>query len=398
MTIINGLLSSEEGKTRIHNPVLYLPDPDKKEPLALANIYFGQPDTDAEQPENQKRVYAIQEGGSLLAIPQPVKTSAGGVPVFNGTPVQLAIDGDYSFKVLDSSLSQKYNYPVVKGISLLEAGIVSIVEDVLTLTTGQTSVTFPNADVSVSAIDIDGFPVLPAGTVDSRGLFKETDYVIANGGSGEITLINTFPTGTLIRARQNVSTAQEDVLSGVNRVFSELTMTNAITVNFSVGEVVRIVSNSVAEDGLGGLYEVVAESTGTPDGINYINLTNLLQFRLIKTRDKFQTFVETLGTPTILSSVLTIDVNQGTVQEIELTENVSSFVWGNLNATGATTITIKFKQDAVGSHSVNFGSIKFAGGTAPTMTATALAEDIVVISTYDGGSTFYGFTAGQNFS
>jgi hypothetical protein len=397
-TIINTLLSSDEGKLRIHNPIIYIPDPDKSGPLGLASVYFGLPDRDPLQVENQKRAYAIQEDGTALAITQPVMTSSGGVTVHNGTYAAIAIDGDYSFKVIDSSGSQKYYLPTVKNASLLESGIVSIVEDVITLAGGQTSVIFPNADVSVSAIDIDGIPVLPAGTVDSRGLFKEIDYVIANGGSGEITLTTPYPTGTLIRARQNVSTAQQDTLAGVNRVFSVNTTVLAKSIGFALDDVVKIVGDADVNDGLSSDFIVVPESTGVDDGVNFINLDNLLQLKLIARREKLQTFTESKGTGAILSGVLTFDLNTGTTQEITLTENVTSFVFGNIDTTGrVTTITITFKQDGVGSHGVNFTGIEFAGGTAPTITAAANAKDIIVLTT-DDGVNFTGFVSGQNFS
>ena len=43
-------------------------------------------------------------------------------------------------------------------------------------------------------------------------------------------------------------------------------------------------------------------------------------------------------------------------------------------------------------------SVDWAGGTAPTLTATNDAVDIFVFMTIDGGTTYYGFTAGQAFA
>ncbi len=46
------------------------------------------------------QVFAVQPDGSELAIPQPIQLSAGGVPQYNGSPVQLKIaDGTVSVKV-----------------------------------------------------------------------------------------------------------------------------------------------------------------------------------------------------------------------------------------------------------------------------------------------------------
>jgi hypothetical protein len=40
-------------------------------------------------------------------------------------------------------------------------------------------------------------------------------------------------------------------------------------------------------------------------------------------------------------------------------------------------------------------SVDWPSATAPTLTATANAKDIFVFYTRDGGTNFYGFTAGQ---
>lgn len=42
-------------------------------------------------------------------------------------------------------------------------------------------------------------------------------------------------------------------------------------------------------------------------------------------------------------------------------------------------------------------SVKWPGGTAPTVTVTNGQTDFFTFITYDGGTTWYGFTGGQNF-
>jgi hypothetical protein len=42
--------------------------------------------------------------------------------------------------------------------------------------------------------------------------------------------------------------------------------------------------------------------------------------------------------------------------------------------------------------------VDWAAATAPTLTATADAVDMFVFLTSDGGTTWYGFTAGQALS
>jgi hypothetical protein len=42
-------------------------------------------------------------------------------------------------------------------------------------------------------------------------------------------------------------------------------------------------------------------------------------------------------------------------------------------------------------------SVKWAGGTAPTLTSTNTKVDIFTFVTWDAGTTWYGFVSGQNF-
>lgn len=71
-------------------------------------IYVGEPDTDPQIATNQLVVTAVQENGISVPIAQPIRTGAGGVPILNGSPVQLQVSGEYSIKVLDSQGVQVY--------------------------------------------------------------------------------------------------------------------------------------------------------------------------------------------------------------------------------------------------------------------------------------------------
>ncbi len=92
-------------------PFNYYPDPTKGRPVFNGSIYVGQPDTDPQITANQLQVKAFQEDGASVNIAQPIRTGAGGVPMLNGSPVQLQVDGEYSIKVLNSSGAQVYYAP-----------------------------------------------------------------------------------------------------------------------------------------------------------------------------------------------------------------------------------------------------------------------------------------------
>jgi len=89
----------------------YFPDPTKGKPVFFGSIYVGDPDTDPEIESNQKSVTLKEEDGTLVSVSQPVATGAGGVPLYNGSPVQILTDGNYSLKVLNKSGKQVYYVP-----------------------------------------------------------------------------------------------------------------------------------------------------------------------------------------------------------------------------------------------------------------------------------------------
>lgn len=88
------------------NPYEYFADPTKGRPIFNGFVYIGLPDTDPEVPANQKQVYARQEDGNDVSIPQPVLTNAGGYPTYNGSVVIITVQGPYSVKVNDKQGNQ----------------------------------------------------------------------------------------------------------------------------------------------------------------------------------------------------------------------------------------------------------------------------------------------------
>lgn len=99
----------------VRPPYTYYPDPTRGRPVYNGFIYVGIPDTDPEIVSNQLTVKAIQENGLSVTISQPIRTGAGGVPLVNGSPVQLQVDGEYSIKVLDHLGAQVYYAPSLIG-------------------------------------------------------------------------------------------------------------------------------------------------------------------------------------------------------------------------------------------------------------------------------------------
>ena len=95
----------------------------------------------------------------------------------------------------------------------------------------------------------------------------------------------------------------------------------------------------------------------------------------------------------------TIDLEDGNVHNVTLTANCT-FTFSNPPASGTSgTFTLFLNQDGTGSRTATWpGSVKWAGGTAPTLTTTASRTDILVFTTIDAGTIWYGAVSGQDFS
>jgi len=98
---------------------------------------------------------------------------------------------------------------------------------------------------------------------------------------------------------------------------------------------------------------------------------------------------------TLSGTSTTIDLATATNFVHDLT-GATTYTFSNPATTGnATAFTLKIIQDSTARAITWPASVDWAGGTAPTLTATNNGVDIFTFFTLDGGTTYYGFTAGQ---
>jgi hypothetical protein len=327
------------------------------------------------QPENRKRVYIAQEDGETIAISQPVSLGNGGVPMYNGSPVILLVDGPYSMRVLDKNGASKYYAPKVNQLSSSEIGSQPRTE-VLTLTDGQASVTFSNVDVSTAVFDVSG------DNIDDGPLFRDKHYAIADGGSGVISLLETYPAGTEIRARQFApdDTTATSVTTNLRR-YTFKNAADAKAAPLKVDDVVELMDLNSDDDENGALrYLVVAEGTGVDDGLNFITLDNNLQLKMYRFRHRLRSFSETEQTVFPTGTEVILDAGISSFFKVTLDRNITDVLIVNENPVATNTITLKIRQGAGGGYTVAFPSTDFGAAGAPTITTAAGKEDIVVIA------------------
>jgi len=90
-------------------------------------------------------------------------------------------------------------------------------------------------------------------------------------------------------------------------------------------------------------------------------------------------------------SSYTVDLEQGNVFDITLTDNCS-FTFANPPASGtAGSITLFLTQDATGGRTVTWpAAVEWVSGSAPTLKSGADELSIVTVITLDGGTTWHG--------
>lgn len=98
---------------------------------------------------------------------------------------------------------------------------------------------------------------------------------------------------------------------------------------------------------------------------------------------------------------LTLDLSSGQVFQVVLSAAVTSITINNIpdntSTSNAVGFTIIFTADGTARTITWPGSVKWPGGTAPTMTSTNNKKDIISFISDDAGTTWYGFVGGQNF-
>ena len=105
---------------------------------------------------------------------------------------------------------------------------------------------------------------------------------------------------------------------------------------------------------------------------------------------------DTYVAPTSSSNATTINCEAGNYFKHTLTEN-TTFTFSNPPSSGTGySFILHLIQDS-SSRTVTWpGSVDWAGGTAPTISTGSGADDFFVFATSDGGTIWYGFTAGQD--
>lgn len=155
-------------------------------------------------------------------------------------------------------------------------------------------------------------------------------------------------------------------------------------------------ATGIGSIGATGATGAVPANVVTTDTTQSITGTKTISSPVIENGTFNNGYIEESSSATISSSTYTIDLANGTVQLLTLSNASITFTFPT--ATSGRSFLATLKQDATGSRAVTWpASVKWAGGTTPTLTSTASKSDVFSFTCIDGVS-WIGVVVGQNYT
>ena len=187
-----------------------------------------------------------------------------------------------------------------------------------------------------------------------------------------------------------------DPFEGVTSSSAELNILDGATVTTAELNILDGATVTTAE------LNILDGVTATTSELNYLDITTLGTTEASKAVTADANGVVTFDngiseestTITSSSNAATLNLRDGTNFVHDLTENVT-YTFSNPGR--VTSFTLKVIQDSSARTITWPSSVDWAGGSAPTISTGSGDCDIFVFITYNGGTTYYGFTSGQDF-
>jgi cytoskeletal protein CcmA (bactofilin family) len=212
------------------------------------------------------------------------------------------------------------------------------------------------------------------------------------------------------------STAAElNILDGVTATAAELNILDGVTSTAAELNILDGVTSTAAElNILDGVTSTATELnildgvTATTAELNYLDITTLGTSAaskavtadangdvIISQEFRAVSYNETYVAPTSSSNATTIACESGNYFKHTLTEN-TTFTFSNPPSSGTGySFILHLIQDSSARTVTWPGSVDWAAATAPTISTGNGDDDFFVFATSDGGTIWYGFTAGQ---
>ena len=216
--------------------------------------------------------------------------------------------------------------------------------------------------------------------------FGSATQVLTSNGSGSapswasIAVAGTSLTGTTLAS--GIVTSSLTTVGTLSSLAVTGTTTHTGTVNLAGA------SSPLQVQGSAGTTNQVLTSAGsgnTPTWLSTLTGINLTGY------------TETYTAPTIAANSLTLDLSAANSFNVALNANITTLTISNAVAGKVNAFTLVFTADGT-LRTISWpGSVKWAGGTAPTLTSTNNKIDEFVFVSYDGGTTWLAHIGGQSF-
>ena len=230
-----------------------------------------------------------------------------------------------------------------------------------------------------------------------------TELNILDGVTSTAAELNILDGVTSTAAELNIldgvtsTTAELNILDGVTSTAAELNILDGVTSTATEINILDGVTSTTAElnklDGFTGAVADLNRTDVTTEGTTEASKVVTADSNGVVTFDNGK--IEESTAVTSSSNAATINLRDGDNFTHTLSENVT-YTFSNPAASGkVSAFTLKVIQDSSARTITWPSSVDWAAATAPTITATSGGVDVFVFTTYDGGTTYYGFTAGQ---
>lgn len=314
-------------------------------------------------------------GGSVIILGATAAgTGAGGdVSITGGNASTTGEGGDITLTAGNGATSRG-------GIVTLNGGTNPFAGTVNAISINGGSAT--NAGSLGNAVQINGgsHTTNQGGTVSLTGGTGGT-----SGTGGTVSLTGGTPGSTSTGGAISIAGGPGGSTSGAG---GSITLIGGIPTDGNGGSITITGRNAVGTNRDGGN---VTLTPGTATGSGTAGRV------IINGPAKLGPFAETFASPSISAGTLTLDLTTANTFSVSLNQNITTLNINNPQASSAHGFSIIFTADGTLRTITWPGSVKWAGGTAPTMTATAGKVDILTFFTVDGGTNWYGVVSGQNF-
>ena len=212
----------------------------------------------------------------------------------------------------------------------------------------------------------------------------------ANWGAVDALLGGVTNTEFEILDGATVTTAELNILDGVTATTAELNILDGVTSTAAEINLLDGVTATTAElNYIDGVTSAIQTQLNAKVGATYTGDVDITGELLVDSYN--ETYAALSGTSPA------VNCETGNSFSLVLSGN-TTFTFTNPPASGtAYTFSIEIIQNSGGSgYTVTWpSSVDWPAAAAPALTAAANAKDIFVFTTRDGGTNWYGFTAGQ---